>query len=222
LNRPWNKQPPVVFCSLALTFACAAASSVAAHDGAAAPRIVALGDSLTAGQGIGLVKAYPAVVQEWLDEARLELTMVNAGVNGDTTSRAVARLDRALTGDVRILIIGLGANDGLRGVPIAQLKANLSRIIETAQGRGIAVLLCGMEALPVHGWDYSVAFHMAYRELAERYRVPLVPFMLTNVIGNPEMMQRDRIHPNAEGARAIAQNIWPYLKPLAESAVRAK
>src|SRR5712671_3236652 len=95
LNRPWNKQPPVVFCSLALTFACAAASSLSAHDGAAAPRIVALGDSLTAGQGIGLVKAYPAVVQEWLDEAGLELTMVNAGVNGDTTSRAVTRLDRA-------------------------------------------------------------------------------------------------------------------------------
>jgi acyl-CoA thioesterase-1 len=183
---------------------------------------VALGDSLTAGQGIGVVKAYPAVVQEWLDEAGLELTVVNAGVNGDTTARAVARLDRVLGGDVRILIIGLGANDGLRGVPVAQLKANLSRIIETAQGRGIAVLLCGMEALPVHGWDYSVAFHMAYRELAERYRVPLVPFMLTNVIGNPDMMQRDRIHPNAEGARAIAQNIWPYLKPLADSVVRAK
>src|SRR5438270_3923281 len=90
-----------------------------------------------------------------------------------------------------------GANDGLRGVPIAQLEANLGHIIETAQARGISVLLCGMEALPIHGWYYSVAFHNAYRELAGKYQVPLVPFMLLNVIGNPEMMQPDRAHPNA-------------------------
>jgi len=116
-----------------------------------------------------------------------------------------------------VLIVALGANDGLRGVPIAQLEANLGHIIETAQARGISVLLCGMEALPIHGWDYSVAFHNAYRELAGKYQVPLVPFMLLNVIGNPEMMQPDRAHPNAAGARAIADNIWPYLDDLLQS-----
>jgi acyl-CoA thioesterase-1 len=99
-------------------------------------------------------------------------------------------------------------------VPVARLEENLSRIIETAQARGIAVLLCGMEALPIHGWDYSVAFHNAYRKLAARYKVPLVPFMLMNVIGNPELMQPDRVHPNAAGQRTIADNIWPYLEPL--------
>jgi acyl-CoA thioesterase-1 len=149
--------------------------------------------------------------------------MVNAGVSGDTTTRAVNRFERALDGgNVRVLIVALGANDGVRGVPIAQIKANIGRMIETAQARGISVLLCGMEALPMHGWEYSVSFHLAWRELAERYKVPLVPFMLTNVIGNPDMMQRDRIHPSAAGAREIAANVWPYLKPLVEDAVAAK
>ena len=140
--------------------------------------------------------------------------MVNAGVSGDTSSGAVRRLERALDGDVRVLIVALGANDGLRGVPVARLTGNLSRIIEVAQARDISVLLCGMEALPIHGWGYSVAFHNAYRDLAARYQVTLVPFILMNVIGNPELMQPDRAHPNAEGARTIADNIWPYLKAL--------
>ena len=85
---------------------------------------------------------------------------------------------------------------------------------EKAQKRGIIVLLCGMEALPIYGWDYSVAFHNAFRELAQRYNVTLVPFILMNVIGNPDLMQPDHAHPNAKGARAIADNIWPYLEPI--------
>ena len=210
------------FCNLALTLLCAATLADGPRDrSVAAPQIVALGDSLTSGQGIGAAKAYPAVLQEFLDEAGLEFRMVNAGRSGDTATRAVRRLDLALEGDVRVLIVALGANDGLRGVPVAQLKANLGRIVVEAQARGIAVLLCGMEALPVHGWDYSVAFHQAYRELAERYDVPLVPFMLMGVIGNGELMQRDRVHPNAAGARSIAANIWPYLKALLEDVVVA-
>ena len=139
------------------------------------------------------------------------------GVSGDTTGGGRARMKEALAAKPSIVILELGANDGLRGVPIAQLEANLGHIIETAQARGISVLLCGMEALPIHGWDYSVAFHNAYRELAGKYQVPLVPFMLLNVIGNPEMMQPDRAHPNAAGARAIADNIWPYLDDLLQS-----
>ena len=181
---------------------------------ASRPRIVVVGDSLTSGRGIGSALAFPALLQQRLDDAGLRYEMVNAGVSGDTSSGAVRRLERTLEGDVRVLIVAIGANDGLRGVPVARLNANLSRIIETAQARDISVLLCGMEALPIHGWGYSVAFHNAYRDLAARYQVTLVPFILMNVIGNPQLMQRDRAHPNAEGARMIADNIWPYLKPL--------
>jgi acyl-CoA thioesterase-1 len=119
-----------------------------------------------------------------------------------------------LDGHVKILIVALGANDGLRGVPIEQLKSNLSEIIEEAQRRGIAVVLVGMDALPLRGWAYSVEFHRAYEELAARYRVPLVPFVLMNVMTNASLMQNDRTHPNEAGARAIADFIWPYLEPL--------
>ena len=178
------------------------------------PKIVALGDSLTSGQGIGAARAYPALLQRRVDDAGLDYTVVNAGVAGDTSDRALRRFERALDGDVRVLILALGANDGLRGVPVARLKENLSRVIETAQARDITVLLCGMEALPIHGWDYTVAFHNVYRDLAAQYKVPLVPFILFNVIGNPELMQPDRAHPNEEGQRAIAEKIWPYLERI--------
>jgi len=141
---------------------------------------------------------------------------VNAGVARETSGDAVRRLDAALHGDVRVLIVALGANDGLRGQPVERLKANLSQIIAAAQSRRIAVVLCAMEALPIHGWDYTVAFHQAYLELAAKFDVPLVPFMLRNMIGNTQMMQPDLVHPNAAGARAIADIIWPYLKPLVD------
>jgi acyl-CoA thioesterase-1 len=178
------------------------------------PRVVAFGDSLTSGRGIGTDLAYPAILQQRIEKDGLAYTVVNAGVSGDTSSRALRRLDAALGGDVRVMILALGANDGLRGVPVARLKSNLSEMIEKAQARGITVLLCGMEALPIHGWDYSVAFHNAYRDLATQYGVTLVPFVLMNVIGDPTLMQPDHAHPNAEGARAIADNIWPYLEPI--------
>ena len=177
-------------------------------------RIVCLGDSLTSGHGIGSAVAYPALLHQRVRRAGFPYEVVNAGVTRSTSADARARLDRALEGDVGVLVIALGANDGLRGVPIAQLTANLSRIIEAAQARRISVLLCGMEALPIHGWAYTAAFHQAYLDLAARYTVPLVPFILMNVIGDPRLMQADRAHPNADGARAIADVIWPYLERI--------
>jgi len=203
----------MIFLSLAVALVSMVLASAAPRD-AARPRIVVLGDSLASGRGIGADHAFPAVLQEKLDDEGLEFEMVNGAISGDTSSRALRRFEPLLDGDVRVLVIELGANDGLRGVAVAQVKANLSRVIEAAQARGITVLLCGMEALPVHGWDYTVAFHNAYAELAKQYDVPLVPFILMNVIGNRDLMQPDRAHPNAAGARAIAENIWPYLKPL--------
>jgi acyl-CoA thioesterase I len=175
-------------------------------------RIVVLGDSLTSGHGIGAASAFPALLHQRVRRAGLPFEVINAGVSRNTSADARARLDRALEGDVRVLILALGVNDGLRGVPVAQLTANLSQIIETAQQRGIAVLLCAMEALPLYGWEYTAAFHQAYIALAARYHVPLVPFILLNVIGDPRLMQADRAHPNAEGARAIAEVIWPHLE----------
>ena len=180
-------------------------------------RIVCLGDSLTSGHGIGAAAAFPAILHQRVRRAGFPYEVINAGVSRDTSSDARARLGRALEGDVRVLIVALGANDGLRGVPVARLTDNLSYIIETARKRGISVLLCGMEALPVYGWAYSAAFHQAYTALAARYKVPLVPFILSNIIGNPRLMQSDRAHPNADGARAIADVIWPYLEQVLSS-----
>ena len=188
--------------------------AVASAASLATPRVVAFGDSLTSGRGIGQAQAFPAILQQRIEHDGLDFTVVNAGVSGDTSSRAMRRFDAALDGDVRVLILALGANDGLRGVPVARVRSNLSRMIERAQQQKIRVLLCGMEALPIYGWDYSVAFHTMYQELAKTYGVTFVPFVLMDVIGNPELMQPDHAHPNADGARAIAAHIWPYLEPI--------
>jgi len=136
-------------------------------------RIVALGDSLTSGHGIGPSRAFPAELQRLVDRAGFDYEVVNAGVSRDTSADGFMRFRATLEGDVRIVIVALGANDGLRGVPVGQLRANLSRIIEHAQARRIAVLLCAMEALPIHGWDYTTAFHNTYLELVVSYGVPL-------------------------------------------------
>src|SRR5262249_41613346 len=118
-----------------------------------APRIVALGDSLTSGHGIGRELAFPAVLQEKLTAAGFDFQVVNAGVSGDTSTGALRRLSRALDGDVRVLIVSIGANDGLRGVPVATMKSNIGQIISTAHDRGISVVLCGMETPPIRGMD---------------------------------------------------------------------
>jgi acyl-CoA thioesterase I len=206
----------VILSLVLVAIVTALAAPTTARDDA--PRIVALGDSLTSGRGIGKDEAYPAVLQKRLVDGGYHYHVVNAGVSGDTTERALRRYRDALDGDVKVLIVALGANDGLRGVPVERLKSNLSAIIEEAQHRGIAVVLVGMDALPLHGWAYSVAFHRAYEELAARYAIPLVPFVLVNIMTDPSMMQGDRAHPNQAGARTIADLIWPHLQPLLKRA----
>jgi acyl-CoA thioesterase-1 len=142
--------------------------------------------------------------------------VVNAGVSGDTSAGGLRRLDWALQGDVRALILALGANDGLRGLPPGQLRQNLAQMIETAQARDIAVVLAGMEAPPNFGRAYVVEFHEVFPELAQRYRIALVPFLLEGVAGLGAMNQPDGIHPNAEGARLVADNVWAALRPVLE------
>jgi acyl-CoA thioesterase-1 len=186
----------------------------------ARPRIVVLGDSLTAGLGVAVSEAYPARLQERIAAARLPFEVVNAGVSGDTSAGGLSRMNWALEGDVRILIVALGGNDGLRGIPVDELQRNLAAIIERAQARGIAVVLAGMEAPPNFGIDYTQSFRRVYADLARQYDVALVPFLLDGVAGQAAMNQRDGIHPTAEGAQRVADNVWPVLGPLAERAAR--
>jgi len=185
--------------------------------GATGPRVVILGDSLTAGLGLPMARAYPSLLQRHIADAGLMYTIVNAGVSGDTSAGGLSRLDWALDGDVRILVVALGGNDALRGLPVAELTRNLSQIIERAQSRGITVVLAGMEAPPNYGVDYTLAFHKVYPELAAAYHVALVPFLLQGVAGSEALNQRDGIHPTAAGARRVADNVWTALKPIAEA-----
>lgn len=180
--------------------------------------IVAFGDSLTSGHGLPLEQAFPGVLERRLRAQGLAFRVINHGMSGDTTSDGVRRLQAALAERPQILILALGANDGLRGVPVATVRSNLETIIEAAQTANVKVLLCGMDALPLHGFEYTMEFHRLYGELSAKYDTPLVPFMLAGVIGNQDMLQPDLIHPNAAGAAKIAGNIWPYLQPLAVSA----
>jgi acyl-CoA thioesterase-1 len=188
----------------------------------ASVRIVALGDSLTSGHRLPSEQAYPAVLAALFREKELSVEVVNHGVSGDTTTGGVRRLERALAEQPDILIVALGANDGLRGVPVARVRTNLEQIITTAQARAVRVLLVGMDALPIHGLRYTLDFHQIYPDLAAKYRVPLVPFMLAGVFGNPDMMGADRVHPNAAGARVIAANVWTYLHPMTQSILVAE
>ena len=203
------------------TGASAARRSPAAAAKKSTLKIVALGDSLTSGHRLPKDDTYPSLLEEALKHAGLPFNVVNHGVNGDTTAGGVRRLEAALAERPQILIVAFGANDGLRGVPVAQVRANLSKIIETAQARGVSVLLVGMEALPLYGWQYTIDFHHVFPELAAKYNVPLVPFMLDGVLGNPDLISPDGVHPNAAGAKIIAANIWHELRPLAQSLVAA-
>jgi acyl-CoA thioesterase-1 len=178
------------------------------------PRIVALGDSLTAGLGLPPGDAYPSVLQRYVDQEGLNYEVVNAGVSGDTSAGGLSRLDWALDGDVRFLIVALGGNDGLRALPAEELRQNLSTIIERAQAKHIAVVVAGMEAPRNFGHDYVVRFHQVYPDLAKKYNVALVPFLLQDVAGIDRLNQRDGIHPTAEGAEIVARNIWSVLKPM--------
>jgi len=182
------------------------------------PRIVVLGDSLTAGLGLPASQSYPTLLQQRLNDAGLRYEVVNAGVSGDTSAGGLSRLEWALQGDVRILIVALGGNDALRALPVEELKQNLAEIIERAQARGITVILAGMEAPTNWGREYDLAFHKVYPALAAEYHLPLIPFLLKDVAGIERLNQSDGIHPTAAGARIVADNVWAILRPTAERA----
>jgi acyl-CoA thioesterase-1 len=175
---------------------------------------VFLGDSLTAGLGLVETQSYPGLLQERMDADGFKFEVVNAGVSGDTSAGGLRRLDWALQEDVRILVVALGANDGLRGLSVKDMKQNLGQIIEAARAKGVLVILAGMEAPPNYGVEYAASFRQAYRDLALQHRVLFVPFLLDKVAGQPALNQADGIHPNAQGAAIVADTVWSVLKPL--------
>ena len=194
--------------------AAAPAAAPIAAQVAARPRIIFLGDSLTAGYGLDLEQSVPSLIQKHLDAEGYKYEVVNAGVSGDTSAGGLRRLEWSLDGDVRILVIELGANDGLRGLPVAGMKQNLKTIIGKARDRGIEVLLTGMEAPPNYGPAYTSDFRRAFRDLAAEERVAFMSFYLDGVAGNPSLNIADGMHPNPAGARIVEANLWQALRPM--------
>jgi acyl-CoA thioesterase-1 len=179
-----------------------------------APRIVFLGDSLTAGYGLPKEASVPSLIQKRLRDAGYPHEVVNAGVSGDTSAGGLSRLDWSLEGSVQVLVVELGANDGLRGLPVAGLKQNLAEIVTRARARGIKVMLTGMEAPPNFGPAYTSEFRDIYRQLAREHEVTFVPFYLEGVAGIPSLNIADGIHPNEAGSRIVEKTIWSALEPL--------
>jgi acyl-CoA thioesterase-1 len=176
--------------------------------------IVAFGDSLTAGFGLPDNASFPAQLEAALKAQGKDVTVVNAGVSGDTTSAALQRLDWALPQDASAVIVELGGNDALQGIPPEGTKANLAKIIEAVQAKGLPVLLAGMEAPRNMGRDYVDAFRAIYAELAAKYNVVFYPFFLDGVALDDSLMQGDGIHPNAKGVAKIVANMMPKVDEL--------
>ena len=176
--------------------------------------IVALGDSLTAGLGVARDEAYPALLEARLRRAGFAYRVVNAGVSGDTTAGGLRRLDWVLRSRPDVVIVALGANDGLRGQPVASLRDNLTAIVTRLRESGTRVLLVGMRLPPNYGEAYAGDFAEAFRAVARGTSVAFLPFLLAGVAGDPSLNQADGIHPNAAGQRLVAEHVWPSLQPL--------
>ena len=176
--------------------------------------IIAFGDSLTAGLGVKREETYPSLLQRRLDRLGLPYRVVNAGVTAETTAGGVRRVDGIIRLKPEIVLLELGANDGLRGLPLEETERNLRSIIAKLQAAGIRVVLMGMRLPPNYGADYTSGFERIFPRLGEEYRIPFVPFFLEGVAARQEVNQVDGIHPNAAGYRIIEENLWPILKPL--------
>ena len=194
----------------------AASAPPASSASSASPAIVFLGTSLTAGLGLDLEQAYPAVIQRKIDSLGLHYRVVNAGVSGESSAGALQRIDWVLREQPVVLVIETGANDGLRGQDVDSIQANIQEIITRVRARSPAtrIVLVGMEALPNLGAEYARRFRAIYPALARENHVALVPFLLAGVAGVDTLNQQDGIHPTVEGQRMVAQNVWATLAPI--------
>lgn len=184
-----------------------------------------LGDSITAGYGLeNAENAYPALLQKKIDGTGLSFTIVNAGVSGDTTAGGLRRVAWALGKDADILLVALGGNDGLRGIPPKETKSNLEGIIAKARAKfpDIKVILSGMQMPPNFGLEYTSEFAAVFGTIAKEQKTALVPFLLENVGGIPKLNQDDMIHPNPEGQKIVTANVWKILEPILKPAVPSR
>ncbi len=179
------------------------------------PKIIAFGDSLTAGFGLAEKESYPFLLQGKLKADGYDYEVINAGVSGETSLGGLERVDWVLEQEnAQILILELGANDLLRGLPVAKMKSNLAAIIKKAQAKNIKVLLCGMLAPPTMGAQYQREFVNAFPDLASEYKVEFLPFLLENIALDKNLNQPDGIHPNADGEKIMTENVYKALKPM--------
>lgn len=194
-------------------------SEQAAAKGTEMPRvqIAVLGDSLTAGFGLLTAEAFPALLQDKFDDdGYTRIDVVNAGISGDTTAGGLRRLEWVLEPTVKILVLALGANDAMRGQSPVQTKENLEKIIQAAHTKGVRVMLAGMQAPTNMGEQFQAEFRAVFPELANKYKLTFLPFLLEGIAGHPELNQDDGIHPTAAGQRMMADMIYPLLQPLAD------
>jgi acyl-CoA thioesterase-1 len=185
----------------------------------APPTILVLGDSISAGYGIEVEQGWVALLDKRLRSQGYGYRVVNASVSGETTTGGLTRLPRALAlHRPRIVILELGGNDGLRGLPLETSRRNLERMVELSRKAGAAVLLVGMKIPPNYGPRYTKGFERVYAEIARREKTPFVPFLLDRVALNPDLMQADGIHPNEKGQPLLLDNLWPQLTRLLRKA----
>jgi acyl-CoA thioesterase-1 len=178
------------------------------------PKIVAFGDSLTAGLGVSSDQSYPSQLQQRLNRAGYHYRVINAGVSGDTTAGGLRRVGWVLKSHPSIVIVELGANDGLRGQPLATMYSNLDAIISRLQDANTVVVLAGMKIPPNYGLDYTARFSSMFNELAQKHQITLIPFLLEGVAAQPGLNQADGIHPTAAGYEIVADTVMAVLKPL--------
>ena len=178
------------------------------------PRIVAFGNSLTAGLGVAQHESYPAQLQQKLDAVGYSYRVINAGVSGETTAGGLRRVPWVLKSQPSIVIIELGANDGLRGLSLQETKNNLERIVQQLQQSSVTVVLAGMKLPPNYGMEYTAGFEALYRALANQHHLAMIPFFLDGVAGSSLLNQADGIHPTGEGYRVIVEKIFPTLELL--------
>ena len=178
------------------------------------PAIVAFGDSLTAGLGLPRAQSYPALLERELGRRDLDFRVVNEGVSGETTAAGLARVDLALSNNPELVIIAFGANDGLRGLSIERMEANLQKMVRRFKSAGSQVVLAGMKLPPNYSREYVSDFESVYPRLSQELEVPLIPFLLEGVAAEPALNQADGIHPTAEGNEIVARLVADFVEPL--------